>query len=296
MTCIVKRLTDKQLISPPKYVTSGIQYETMMGSVAYGVSSDTSDVDIYGFCIPNKDMIFPHLKGEILGFGKQTQRYEQYQIHHVKDEDAKKEYDITIYSIVKYFQLCMENNPNMIDSLFTPRRCVLFTTKIGELVRENRKEFLHKGSFHKFKSYAYSQLHKIKTKNPIGKRKDIITEFGYDVKFAYHLVRLLNECEQILTEHDIDLERNREQLKAIRRGEYSEEQIENYFYTKEKELETLYNTSTLRYGPDETKIKNLLLRCLEEHFGSIDNCIVNTSHVNLINDIDEVLNKYRSIR
>jgi hypothetical protein len=58
----------------------------------------------------------------------------------------------------------MDNNPNMIDSLFVPRRCILHTTQIGEHVREYRKEFLHKGSWHKFKSYSFSQIHKLRTK------------------------------------------------------------------------------------------------------------------------------------
>lgn len=38
-------------------------YETIMGSVAYGVNTDTSDFDTVGFCIPNKDIVFPHLRG-----------------------------------------------------------------------------------------------------------------------------------------------------------------------------------------------------------------------------------------
>ena len=71
-----------------------VHYLTMMGSVAYGVSSDTSDTDVYGFCIPKKDMIFPHLKGEIPGFGTQVKRFEQWQEHHIIDKEADKEYDV----------------------------------------------------------------------------------------------------------------------------------------------------------------------------------------------------------
>lgn len=81
------------------------------------------------------------------------------------------------------------------------------------------------------------------------------------------MVRLLNEVEQILTEHDLDLERNREQLKAIRRGEWTQEDVENYFASKERDLETLYTESKLRYKPDEEKLKDLLLNCLEHHYG-----------------------------
>jgi len=84
---------------------------------------------------------------------------------------------------------------------------------------------------------------------------------------------LLNEIEQILIEHDLDLERNREQLKAIRRGEWTEQQIYDYFDQKEIELESVYAKSTLPYGPDEGKIKSLLLECLEIHYGSLSSVI-----------------------
>ena len=110
--------------------------------MSYGVSDDTSDMDILGFCVPDKEIIFPHLRGEILGFGKQIKRFEQYQQHHVVFDAHS--YDLTIYSIVRYFQLCMENNPNMIDSIFVPQRCVLHCTRVGQMVRENRRLFLSK--------------------------------------------------------------------------------------------------------------------------------------------------------
>jgi len=50
--------------------------------------------------------------------------------------------------------LAMKNNPNIIDSLFTPQFCVLHTTKVGNMVRDARRSFLHKGAWHRFKGYA----------------------------------------------------------------------------------------------------------------------------------------------
>jgi Predicted nucleotidyltransferase. len=142
MGSIVHSLAKKQLLhTPPDYVINQVQYEVIMGSVAYGVFSDMSDVDIYGFCIPDKEVIFPHLAGEILGFGKQKKRFEQFQQHHIDVPAEKKQYDVTIFSIIRYFQLCMENNPNMVDSLFVPQRCILHCSAIGNLVRENRRTF-----------------------------------------------------------------------------------------------------------------------------------------------------------
>jgi len=291
---LLKRLNKEGLINPPKFLLSNVAYLTMMGSVAYGVSDVRSDIDVYGFCIPHKDTVFPHLAGEIPGFGRQVSRFDQWQQHHIKDSSGL-EYDFSIYNIVKYFQLCMDNNPNMIDSLFVPRRCIMHSTQIGELVREKRKLFLHKGSFHKFKGYAYSQMHKMRIKDPeVGsKRYEMVQKYGYDLKFAYHIVRLLSECEQILVEHDIDLEKNREQLKAIRRGEWSREQVENYFADKERQLEELYVKSTLQHKPNEELIKELLLNCLEIHFGSLEKCVyVAPEFEKDLKRIADIVNKY----
>ena len=162
---LIDRLVKQGAIHPPSWMASNTAYLTIMGSVAYGVSSDNSDMDLYGFCVPKKELTFPHLSGEILGFGRQKKRFEQWQEHHIDDpSDPKKQYDFQIFSIVKYFSLCMACNPNCIDSLFTPRECVIHSTQIAETVRENRKLFLHKGSWHRFKGYAYAQAAKMKKK------------------------------------------------------------------------------------------------------------------------------------
>lgn len=146
MSSVTFKLAEKELIQPPRWLPANVHYETITGSVAYGVSGDASDMDVYGFAIPPKEVVFPHLVGEIAGFGTPiAPRFEQFQKHHINEPDTGRQYDLAIYSIVKFFQLCMENNPNMIDSLFTPRRCVLHSTEIGEMVRSNRRLFLHKG-------------------------------------------------------------------------------------------------------------------------------------------------------
>lgn len=272
---VLKVLRDKQLVHPPKWLPANVHYLVITGSVSYAVSSDTSDMDVVGFCIPPKEDVFPHLRGEIQGFGLQKKRFDVWQEHHIMDKETRQEYDFSIYSIVKFFQLAMENNPNMVDTLFTPQRCVLFCSSIAQIVRDNRKKFLHKGSYHKLRGYSYSQLHKIGTKansaNP--KRQASIEAHGYCVKFGYHVIRLLLQAEQILLEHDLDIQQNAEILKAVRRGEWSEEKLRGWFDEKEKHLEELYTKSTLQHKPDEEAIKELLMNCLEQHYGSLDSAV-----------------------
>jgi len=292
-------LQQKRLIQPPRWLADNCQMLMTMGSVAYGVSNDSSDMDVYGWAIPPKEIVFPHLAGEIFGFGRQAKRFEQYQQHHIHDRDALggkgREYDFSVYSIVKYFSLCMENNPNMVDSLFVPQTAILHMTRIGDLVRSNRKIFLHKGCWPKFKGYAYSQLHKMTGKNPVGNRLAIREKYGYDVKFAYHVVRLLSECEQLLQEGELDLQERgrREHMKAIRRGDVPEEDVRRWASEKEAHLERLYETSSLPHGPDEAKIKDLLLHCLEEHYGNLSDAVVRHDAAKLaLQEIAEVLERY----
>lgn len=291
---VIDRLHKKGLIKPPSFVAGGTQYETIMGSQAYGVSGDSSDMDIYGWCIPPKDMVFPHLRGEIPGFGDQIQRFEQFQQHHVIEKDTGKEYDLNIYNVVKYFSLCMQNNPNMIDSLFTPEMCVTKVTGIARHVRDNRKIFLHRGAWFRFKGYAYSQMHKLglKSPQPGSKRALDVAKNGYDTKFAYHIVRLLNEVEQILVEGDLDLQRNNDQLKSIRAGEWTAEQIEQYFIVKERALEVTYTESKLQDRPNAAIIKKLLLEVLEEHYGSLEGCVSGLDHhLQILKQIQKLVEK-----
>jgi len=108
-----------------------------------------------------------------------------------------------------------------------------------------------------------------------GSRADAIVEHSMDVKFSYHVVRLLYEVEQIMLEGDLDLQRHREHLKAIRRGDMSMDAIEEWMAAKEKDLEAVYHScKKIPHGPREAEIKQLLLECLEHHYGSLDACVI----------------------
>ncbi len=295
---LLQDLTKKNLIQPPQWLPDNTHYLTVMGSIAYATNTDTSDFDVYGFAIPRKDEVFRHLRGEIEGFGRQKQRFDQWQEHSILDPDAQggkgREYDFTIFGIVRYFHLALENNPNVIDSLFTATECVLHATHVANLVRANRTLFLHKGIVHKLRGYAMSQLHKAGSQNREGKRKELVEQFGYDPKFLSHVVRLAHQAQDILEDHDLDLRRHKEHVKAVKRGEVSLEEVRKWFEEKERTLEKLYNTSTLRHSPDEEKIKALLLQCLESHYGSIDKCIEQqNNHQLAIDEIKQVLRKYK---
>ena len=297
MSTHVARLTKRGLINPPPWLTSNICFEGMTGSVSYGCNeSNTSDIDIVGFCIPPKYVIFPHTAGYVLGFGDKPPAFDQFQAHHVEDKEKGRNYDVTIYNIVKFFELCRQNNPNMVDSLFLPRRCVTFQSQVYTIVRENRRSFLHRGCWHRFRGYSYEQLAKLQRgslkANP--KRQETIEKYGYDTKFAYHIVRLILECEQILESGDLILDRDREVYKSIRQGGWTLDEVKEWFDHKEKHLEDLYHSSELPKYPDNEKLKSVLIACLETHYGSLTEALnEDTKYARMLDEMQMVINRFK---
>ena len=354
MTSVVKHLVKQGLIKPPGFVDGNIQYETVMGSEAYGSATSSSDIDIYGFCIPPQNVLFPHIVGIIPGFDRNVQGFEQYQQHHIMDADAHagkgQEYDIQIFNIVKYFRLCLDGNPNMIDSLFTPQDCVRFQTTLAVEVRDNRRLFLSMDIVPKFRGYALSQIGKMVNKKIVDDVLDLehlectyeelqevsideidellrngmslsdipmetlqeysaimhrvleskraeqinIGKADYDVKFAMHAIRLLCELEQILETGDIDLRRDAEFYKAVRRGDFTREEIVTWVDHKALHLEEIKSRSlqVIPSKPKEKEVKELLVNCLEQHYGTLgDALILPDRYKSALMDIQDAINK-----
>lgn len=296
MASVIGYLKSKNIGSQPKWLSSNMVYETIMGSEAYGVSRDSSDVDVYGVCIPPKHYIFPHTIGHVNGFGPKPQSFDQYQEHHLKAPERRKEYDVSVYSIVKYFHLCASGNPNMVDSMFTPDHCVLHITPVGLMIRDNRKLFLSAEVWNTFRGYAKSQIHKIQIKKPKTNEKRMadIEKFGVDLKYLYHVVRLVLECEQILMYGDVDLLRDRETLKSIRNGEWTFDDVMKWFNEKILHLEKLYAETKIPRTPDYEVLRKLLIDCLEHHYGDLSEAVrVDVSVNDILNETQDLIDRFR---
>ena len=125
-----------------------------------------SDLGLVGVAIAPKQMVCPHPAGDIPGFGTAPPTFNPWQQHHGEDAERRAEVDTTVYGLVRLFELARRNNPNIVDVLFTPRRCIGHTTGVREHVRAYRRRFVHKGCgadcHRRLRGYAYSQLSKLR--------------------------------------------------------------------------------------------------------------------------------------
>ncbi len=98
-------------------------------------------------------------------------------------------------------------------------------------------------------------------KNRCPERAILEEKYGCDLKFSYHLVRLLRMAREILTTGKVIVKRHdREELLAIRNGAWSYEKIIEWAENEDKELDEIYKTcNILPHSPDVNKLDKLCI-------------------------------------
>jgi uncharacterized protein len=104
-------------------------------------------------------------------------------------------------------------------------------------------------------------------RNP--KRAELEEKYGLDCKHAYHLVRLIRMCKEILTTGKVNVKRpDREELIAIRKGAWNYDQLIEFADKEEQELNEIYNTcNILPKFPDKNKLDQLCVELVERSLG-----------------------------
>jgi hypothetical protein len=90
-------------------------------------------------------------------------------------------------------------------------------------------------------------------------------KFQIDTKNAYHLVRLLRMCREILTTGKVIVKRpDREELLAIRRGEWSYEKIIDYAEEQNNFIKNYNGKDFLPAAPDSKFLDDLCINLIEK--------------------------------
>lgn len=118
-------------------------YEVRSGSHLYGTNNINSDEDFRGICVVTiSQMIDPF------------ENFEQ--------QIETKETDRVVYNIQKFFPLCADANPNILELLFADEKNIVVMSEDGEYLLDNRHLFLSQKIRKTFMGYAEAQLKRIK--------------------------------------------------------------------------------------------------------------------------------------
>ena len=147
--------------------------------------------------------------------------------------------DLTIYSLKKYLRLAAAGNPSILVPLWAPRNKWVkgqdhpFLSNRGvalAALMANKHLFVSKNAGRKFLGYAESQRQRMVdshdgVRSPRTNRPELIEQFGYDTKFAMHMLRLCIQGTELMTSGGITLPvptaLGGDFLRTVRSGEMS---------------------------------------------------------------------------
>lgn len=198
----------------PRILTMQPLVRITVGSVLYGLTTKTSDIDTKGVSLPSAE--------DLLGWSDTARSH--------WEEPA----DTVIYSITKFFALLEKGNPTVIEIIgHIPKDCYQLESAQWESVRHfARQNFFTKRIIPSFFGYVKDQYERVAARKAQNNRTTMIAEHGFDIKCASHVYRLAVMATELMLTGDCHPRMTGKDLEValdIKTGKY------NY----EKTLDTL---------------------------------------------------------
>ena len=171
------------------------------------------------------------------------------------------DYDLILYTPCKFARLAASGNPSVLMLLFGPLR---FSTPLGDQLRALAPAFWSDRARERFLGYSRAQRERL-----LGirggahtNRPELIAQFGYDTKYAMHMLRLGIQGIEYATTGALTLpipEPHGSVLRDVRHGNYTRDEVLAMADANEADLEAL--ASTAPPAPDTAAINQWLLHC-----------------------------------
>jgi len=224
-----------------------------VGSGLHGVTTGDDDRDEMGVCIEPP----PYVIG--------NSRFEQY-LYRTQPEGVRSgagDLDLVVYSLRKWARLAAQGNPTILLLMFIPDHELVLNTDIGRDLQAHPERFLSRQVAQRFAGYLVSQrdqLLGVKSKKHTN-RPELVDVYGFDTKFAYHMVRLGLQGVEVLTTGRITLpmpQADRTWLQELRRGEHSQAEALDRAEDLLTQLDHLAQHADLPERPDHRVIDRWL--------------------------------------
>jgi predicted nucleotidyltransferase len=241
----------------------------LVGSQAHGLSVDdgVEDRDEMGVCIePINRMV---------GF----KQFEQFIYRSAAEREGTMharsfagDLDLTVYGLRKFCRLALQGNPTILTPLFAKP---LKINSLGEQLRELAPAFASRESGKRFLGYLISQRERLvgQRGQKDVKRPELEAKYGFDTKYAYHMLRLGFQGIEFLETGRLVLpvvEPTRAYLLKVRTGVYNVEEVLSKCRELEDQLRHLLDESPLPKFPDEEKVERWMCRVYLESWKAND--------------------------
>jgi len=207
-------------------------YKCVIGSRAYGLDVDDSDIDRRGIYLPSAN-----LQWSLYGIPEQIENVETQECY---------------WELQKFLVLGLKANPNILECLYTP--LIEQANPIAQELLAGREAFLSKLVYQTYNGYVLSQFRKLE--------QDLRTAGKLKWKHVMHLIRLLLSGITILEEKYVPVRVNehKDYLMAIRRGEESWADIDQFRLDLHKKFDRAFEKTSLPDRPNYEWVNKFLIQ------------------------------------
>jgi predicted nucleotidyltransferase len=209
-----------------------VVYRCVLGSHAYGLANEDSDVDRRGVYLPPAEL--------------------HWSLYGVPEQLEDRATDEVYWEMRKFVMLALKANPNILECLYTP--VVETVTPVAEELLAMRGRFLSKLVYQTYNGYVLSQFKRLE--------QDLRTVGTVKWKHAMHLVRLLIAGVTALREGyvPVRVEEHRSRLLSIKAGEVAWPEVNEWRLALHKEFDQALDATSLPERPDYEWANAFLVR------------------------------------
>jgi predicted nucleotidyltransferase len=207
-------------------------FRCVIGSRAYGLDGEESDIDRRGIYLPPAD-----LHWSLYGVPEQ-----------LENDETQEAY----WEIQKFITLALKANPNVLECLYTP--LVELETPLARELLDMKSIFLSRIIYQTYNGYVMSQFKKMQA--------DIRNHGLVKWKHVMHLIRLLLSGIHVLRERVVPVHvgDQRATLLSIRAGQMAWEEVEQWRLRLHSEFDAAFETTDLPERPDYERANAFLVR------------------------------------
>lgn len=208
-----------------------IIYRCIVGSRAFGLDDENSDTDYRGIYLPPAEL--------------------HWSMYGVPEQLENKDKEECFWELQKFLMLALKANPNILECLNTP--LVEYKNEIADELLSIKHIFFSKLVYQTYNGYVMSQFKKLE--------QDLRTRGEIRWKHAMHLIRLILQGIEILrsSELKVKVSTHREQLLAIKRGEITWDELNEWRLKLHKQFEQAFAETRLPDRPDYEKANEFLI-------------------------------------
>lgn len=180
--------------------------------------------------------------------------------------------DLVLYSLRKFCRLALHGNPTVLMLLFSKP---LQADARGYHLQELAPAFASREAGKRFLGYLTAQKQRLvgERGQKDVKRPELEAKYGFDTKYAMHMLRLGMQGVEYLQTGRLSLpmpEPERSWLRGVRTGQVPIHEVLSRGGELEKELRDLIDTSPLPEHPDRANVEHWMCRTYFEHWKAGD--------------------------